>query len=232
MIENMMKHGRITAGIDEAGRGPVIGPLIIGCVVLDENGRKNLKKLNVRDSKKVTPLRRAYLEPKIKENAIEWSLIEISPREIDILRKRHSLNAIEAVKVAEIILSLKNIPEIIYLDAVDNNAHDYGNRIINILKSSNKSLDEDFIIPEIVSEHKADDRYIEVAAASILAKVERDRIIRDIRDKYGDFGSGYPSDERTRVFIRKLIRDGKLPEFVRRSWNTLNKGKQMRLNEF
>ncbi len=218
----------VAAGIDEAGRGPVIGPLIIGCVVLDEKGAKELKKLNVRDSKKVAPSRRKKLEPEIKKHALEWSLVEITPSEIDILRKRHSLNAIEAMKVAELILTLKNVPDKIYVDAVDNGADFYRQRVLKFLTAK----DNEFIIPEIISEHKADDKYIEVAAASILAKVERDRIIECIQQEHGDFGSGYPSDERTCDFIKKLIREGQIPEFVRKSWNTLDKGKQTSLDEY
>ena len=218
----------ITCGIDEAGRGPVIGPLIIGCAVFDEKGKTELKKLNVRDSKKVAPSRRKTLEPLIKELALEWELIEISPGEIDRLRRRHSLNAIEAMKVAELILSLDQVPELIYIDAVDNVSQDYTKRVIGCLSSMNS----DFIMPKIVSEHRADDRYIEVSAASILAKVERDRIVENICQTQGDFGSGYPSDEKTKEFLKKLMKEGTLPEFVRRSWNTIDKRKQSSLKDF
>lgn len=223
-----MSKPELCGGIDEAGRGPVIGPLIIGCVVLDGEGREKLRDLKVRDSKRVSPKRRAVLELEIKECAVEWGLIEISPVEIDVLRKRHSLNAIEAMKVAEIILSLEMVPEVIYVDAVDNVAEHYKKRVLNHLTS----LNNEFIIPEIVSEHKADDRYIEVSSASILAKVERDRIVDCLKEGYGDFGSGYPSDDRTSKFIREIIQRGEIPEFVRRSWNTLEKKKQMKLGEF
>jgi len=223
-----MSGPELSGGIDEAGRGPVIGPLIIGCVVLNGEGREKLKDLNVRDSKRVSPKRRALLEPEIKKYAIEWGLIEISPKEIDVLRGRHSLNAIEAMKVAEIILTLESVPEVIYVDAVDNGADYYKRRVLDYLTS----LNNEFIIPEIVSEHKADDRYIEVSAASILAKVERDRIVDCLKEGYGDFGSGYPSDERTSRFISEIIRRGEIPEFVRKSWNTLERGKQMKLGEF
>ncbi|OYT40103.1 MAG: hypothetical protein B6U86_04605 [Candidatus Altiarchaeales archaeon ex4484_43] len=88
----------IICGIDEAGRGSVIGPLVMGCVVLDDEGKEELKKLNVRDSKKVAHSKRLSLEPKIKEIAIEWDLAKIFPHEIDYLRRRYSLNFIEAMK--------------------------------------------------------------------------------------------------------------------------------------
>ncbi len=220
--------GSVTCGIDEAGRGPVIGPLIVGCAVFDEGGVEELRKLNVRDSKRVSPSRRSVLEPQIKEIALEWRLIELSPGEIDRLRKRHSLNAIEAMKVAELILSLENTPDTVLVDAVDSVSERYTMRIIDCLQS----MHSEFIIPELISEHKADDTYIEVSAASILAKVERDRIIEGLCAEHGDFGSGYPSDERTQRFVKMLLRQGPLPEFVRRSWNTIDKSKQMSLGEF
>jgi ribonuclease HII len=218
----------ITCGIDEAGRGPVIGPLVMGCAVLDNDGGEELKKLNVRDSKKVAPSRRLSLEERIKEIAIEWGLVKIYPNEIDYLRKKHSLNFIEAMKIAELVLSLKNVPNRIIVDSADTVPEEYKRKIIHCINGRNV----DFVIPEIISEHKADDRYIEVSAASILAKVERDREIEKLKEEHGEFGSGYPADERTKEFMKKLIRNGELPEFVRRSWNTVDKSKQMTLFEF
>ncbi len=218
----------IICGIDEAGRGPVIGPLVIGCVVLDREGVEELKKLNVRDSKRVAPSRRLSLEPKIKEIALEWNLAEISPNEIDYLRKRHSLNFIEAMKIAELILSLENVPHKILVDSADTVPEEYKRKITHCLNT----MQDDFIIPEIISEHKADDRYIEVGAASILAKVKRDREIEKLKEEHGEFGSGYPADELTKEFMKKLIRSGNLPEFVRKSWNTVDKAKQTKLFEF
>lgn len=218
----------IVCGIDEAGRGPVIGPMVMGCAVFDDRGREELKKLNVRDSKKVAPSRRLSLEPAIKEIALEWSLIKVFPWEIDWLRKRHSLNVIEAMKIAEMITALGNTPHRIIVDSADTVPEEYRKKIIHYMNSTH----EDFIIPEIISEHKADDRYIEVSAASILAKVERDREIEKLKEEYGEFGSGYPADELTKEFIRKLMRDGELPEFVRKSWNTVDKSKQRKLFEF
>ncbi|MBN2014487.1 MAG: ribonuclease HII [Candidatus Altiarchaeota archaeon] len=218
----------LSCGIDEAGRGPVIGPLVMGCVVLDDEGREELKRLNVRDSKKVAPSRRLALEPSIKEIAVEWSLVKITPLEIDLLRKKHSLNFIEAMKVAEMILGLRCIPHKIIIDSADTVPEEYKRKIIHCITSGN----EDFVIPEIISEHKADDRYVEVSAASILAKVERDREIEKLRAIHGELGSGYPADELTKRFIHELMRRGELPDFVRKSWNTVDKSKQTTLFEF
>lgn len=222
----------IVCGIDEAGRGPVIGPLVIACVVLDEKGRKKLSKLRVRDSKKVSPSRRLFLEPLIKKHVLEWNLTKINPQEIDFRRKRISLNVIEAMKISELILSLKNKPERIIVDSADTVPDEYKRKIISYLNESCKSRDYNYEIPEIVSEHRADDRYIEVSAASILAKVERDREIERLRDEFGEFGSGYPSDKITQKFVKNLVRNDELPNFLRRSWNTVHRKKQTTLDEF
>ena len=215
----------IVCGIDEVGRGPVIGPMVLGCVLLDDAGRKRLGDLKVRDSKKVSPERRERLAPQIKECAIEWSLIKISPQEIDYLRKKISLNAIEAMKIAELLARLKNWPAKVIVDSPDPVADNFRERITKFLNGRNMP------IPEIVAEHKADDRYIEVSAASIIAKVERDLDIEKLQQEYGEIGSGYLSDQVTRDYIRKTKRNGETPHFVRRSWNT-SSATQTRLEEF
>jgi ribonuclease HII len=213
-------------GIDEAGRGPVIGPMVIGCVVLDDEGREKMKQLNVRDSKKVAPIRRVKLEPYIQEYAVEWKTIQISASEIDRLRAKMSLNVIEALKMSELIISLTNRPEKVIVDSADSVAENFGLRIVSILKERNAH------IPQIISEHKADDNYLEVSAASILAKVERDREIEQLKEEYGNIGSGYPSDELTQAFLKHLKEQGELPSFVRRSWATTERQKQTSLAEY
>ncbi len=218
----------LICGIDEAGRGPVIGPMVLGCAVFDKEGKKELIALNVRDSKRVAPSRRRILEPKIMDIAIEWSLLKVTAQEIDALRKKHSLNVIEAMKIAEMILNLETVPDKIFVDSADTIPEAYTRKIIHAITSGN----DDFVVPQIISEHKADDTYVEVGAASILAKVERDREIEKLKVIYGEIGSGYPADELTKEFIKKLLRGGELPDFVRKSWNTVNRAKQTTLFEF
>ena len=78
--------------------------------------------------------------------------------------------------------------------------------------------------PKIVAEHKADSKYIPVAAASILAKVTRDRAIEKLKEAYGEIGSGYPSDPITRRFLEEYYKKhGVFPPIVRKSWKTLEK---------
>lgn len=217
------------AGIDEAGRGPVIGPMVLACAVIDEDGAEKLRKLRVRDSKKVAPGRREHLEPLIKSIVKEWAMVKVQPWEIDSLRRKMSLNVIEAKKTAQLILSLGHKPGRITVDATDNIAADYKKKIVDEIKV----LKPAYRLPEIVSEHKADVNYIEVSAASIIAKVERDRDIEELKLKYGNFGSGYPSDELTQKFLKDMMRrGGVLPDYVRKSWNTVNKSKQASLGEF
>jgi len=216
----------IVCGIDEVGRGPMIGPMVLGCVLLDETGKRKLKKLDVRDSKKLTPQKRTMLEPHIKECAVEWTLLKISPEEIDRMRKKMSLNALEALKIADMLMSLKTTPGRVIVDSPDPVALSFKQRIVAVLEERKT------FVPEIVSEHKADDNYIEVSAASVIAKVERDRDIEKLRAEYGEVGSGYPSDEVTQAFVRALLRKGELPYYVRRSWSSVDQAKQARLGEF
>lgn len=220
----------IVCGIDEAGRGPVIGPMILGCVVVDPPGKRKLEELKVRDSKKVSPKRREFLEDQIKEAVLEWRTVKVDPWEIDWLRvkKGISLNVIEAQKIAEMIMSLKSKPSKIIVDSADRVTEDYKTKIIEHINR----LYEGFMIPEIISEHKADVNYIEVGAASIIAKVERDRKVRILREKHGELGSGYPSDEVTKKYIKEVLRKKSMPDFVRWSWSTINKSKQAKLDEF
>jgi ribonuclease HII len=218
----------LVCGVDEAGRGPVIGPLVLGCVVVDSEGAEKLRRLNVRDSKKLTPERREHLEPLIKAIALEWRLEYVSAADIDRLRKTKSLNLIEAERTAVMLMSLESNVSKIIVDAADSVQENYGIRIVESLRS----IDPEYAVPEIVSEHKADDRYVEVSAASVLAKVARDRAVEELKTGLGDFGSGYPSDPATQAFIRTLREKGEYPPCVRRSWSTIERGKQSSLSDF
>lgn len=211
------------AGVDEAGRGPVIGPLVVaGVMVSDESV---LRELKVRDSKKLTPLRRERLDVEIKALARVESHM-IPAEEIDILRSEMSLNIIEAKVFATIIERLR--PDKVYVDSADVDEGNFRGYI-------QRELD---FQPEIVSKHGADDIYPVVSAASIIAKVARDREIERIKGELGmDIGSGYPSDPKTISFIEKWIEEeGGLPPYTRGSWKTaqrlLAKGMHSSLDDF
>ena len=214
---------KLYAGVDEAGRGPVIGPLVLAYASFDKPALKQLSNLKVRDSKRLSVDRRNHLYPLICELATEYHIAYIEPAEIDSLRKKISLNEIEAQYTAKIFGGLKFPPKKITVDAADSVADNYRKRIASALKN-------DFSF-QLVCEHKADDNYVEVSAASVIAKVSRDNAIEELKMEYGDFGSGYPCDPLTTAYIHKLIRSGRLPDYVRKSWNTVSDKKQTILGE-
>jgi ribonuclease HII len=217
-----------SCGVDEAGRGPIIGPMVMACVLVDDNGLKKLKELEVKDSKKLSPKNRERLEPLIKEVATQWVALPIQAQEIDLLRKTQSLNQVEAHATAHMIISLKEHPSRIVIDAADAIEANYARRILSEIES----IQPGYKVPELICEHRADANHLEVSAASIIAKVERDRAIEALKEDLGDFGSGYTSDERTRDFIKKALKSGELPSCIRRSWVTLDKCRQTSIGEY
>jgi len=208
----------LIAGVDEAGRGPVIGPLVIAGVSIDESDLPKLVNLGVKDSKLLSPQRREKLVSQIKKVALNCHTVFLSPPEIDIVvesrRKLHKLNRLEAVAMARLLTILK--PDVAYVDASDVLADRFAEHIAENLSFKLK----------IVSEHKADVKYPIVSAASIIAKVERDKVISQLQKKYGNMGCGYPSDSNTIKFLEDWIRKfGSYPDFVRKSWKTAKRVK-------
>jgi len=202
-------------GVDEAGRGPVIGPLIVAGVTFEDDSE--LGKLGIRDSKKLSPKKRQVLSKKIKEIAVDYYILIISASSIDDMRKVITLNEIEVNAFSKIIKKLK--PEFCYVDAVDVNEKRFGNDILSRLSFK----------PKIVSKHKADEIYPIVGAASILAKTTRDenvkKLAQNLQKKLNiPLGSGYPADPVTKKFLRVWVENyGELPPNVRHSWNTAQK---------
>ena len=209
-------------GIDDAGRGPVIGPMVLaGCLITEETERE-FRKLGVRDSKQLTPKRRGYLEKLIKEKARAFALQVTNPSEID--GKNHdgtNLNDIEALMAAAIINEL--------------NTASHGEHKIKVVidcPSPNRMKWRDGVLVkidnlsnlEIACEHKADRNHIAVSAASILAKEERERQMRSLKEKYGDeMGSGYSSDPITRKLLAKNVKKLHDKGIFRKTWKTWKK---------
>ncbi|MFX0096755.1 MAG: ribonuclease HII [Candidatus Hodarchaeota archaeon] len=197
-------------GIDEAGRGPVFGPMIVCGALIDESKLEQLPQIGVKDSKSIAPKKRIALSARIVEILDGHILLEISPREIDESVEKNELNILEAKKMAELIEKLR--PDIAYVDSPQISTERYTRRIREGLSFK----------PRIIAENYAETKYPIVAAASILAKVRRDQIINRIREKYGDFGSGYPADEKTKKFLLHWYKKYKsFPEEVRKSWKTI-----------
>lgn len=210
----------------------MLGPMVIAGVVIDKKDEKKLVRLGVRDSKELTPKRRMELTPLIERLAKSTITIPVQPCMIDRYRaKKVSLDKIEAMKMAEIIDILGCGK--IYIDALTANPQRYGTLVRSYVQNEKVSKKI-----KIVAENFADKNYPVVAAASILAKVERDRIIDDIKQKVNfDFGNGYPHDKLTVEFVERLIKQHKrLPVYVRKSWVTTQllqeKNWQRRLKDF
>lgn len=211
-------------GIDEAGRGAVIGPLVLCGLLINENDEKTLKEMGVKDSKLLSPQRREELEAKIKPVAKDFMLVVLQAHEIDSLRTVKNLNEIEMDKMAEITNLLK--PAKVIIDCPESNTAKFTDNFRRRLK----------VGCEILAENYADKNYPVVGGASILAKVLRDRSIRILEGGIKEsVGSGYPSDPVTKSFLEKLSRKGEYPDYVRKSWITairLQEKKQGSLEDF
>jgi ribonuclease HII len=204
------------AGVDEAGRGCVIGPLVIAGASFSEDQNQDLLNLGVKDSKKLTPRRREELAPEIEKLATGIQYFVLYPSSIDHVVNRgimyRKLNYLEAMTMAYIIRILA--PSIAYVDPADVNIQRFVSEILRVLPEK----------PTIISERKADALYPSVSAASILAKVRRDHQIVELRELHGDFGSGYCSDRKTVNFLEEYFRIHKeCPSWIRSSWATVKR---------
>jgi len=207
----------LVGGIDEAGRGPCFGPMTMSIAVFDKKQEKELKKIGVKDSKDILPNKRNLLFDEVKKRVIEEVTLVIDALEINDLMAQENLNEIEAMKVAEVINKLKVNPDVIYIDSPDPTKGKYEKRIRKYLNDEKQKLN-------IVAENKADSKYVVVGAASILAKVTRDLEIEKIKETQGDFGSGYPSDPKTKKYLADyFIKNNKLPPMSRIFWSTCKK---------
>jgi ribonuclease HII len=206
-------------------RGCLLGPLVVAGISIDTRKIRKLKDLGVRDSKKLSPARREHLYPEIMKvsETVQWTMI--TPDEIDFIvttgKKLHKLNYLEAIHFA---------------------------RVIDKLGASRVTVDASDVVPErfrddivvnlgtkcnVVAVHKADRDYPVVSAASIIAKVNRDREVDLLRKVHGEFGSGYPSDPTTRAFFKdRMLKGESLPGYVRKSWKTWGNLQQSLISSF
>jgi len=203
----------LVAGVDEAGRGCIIGPLVVVGVLVKKENLQILRQLGVKDSKLLSAKKRNALFNEISRLAEKHHIVKLLPSEIDraveCKRKFHKLNRLEAQTMTQIINTLK--PDEAYVDAADVLEERFKQHIKEGLTVKAK----------ITSRHKADRIYPVVSAASIIAKVERDKEIAALKGVYGDFGSGYLADKKTLLFLRQWMQaHSEYPSCVRQSWKT------------
>ena len=223
-----MKKRTIVGGLDEAGRGAVIGPLTIAGVSIEKEKEGKLKALGIKDSKELSPKEREKLSKEIEKIAKDIFIMHVSPCRIDAYMKAGmNLNMIEIMRFADVADMLR--VDVLYVDSPETNTEKFAKKLLAKMETK----------PKVVSENKADSKYLVVAAASIIAKVARDEEIEKLRKKYGVRGSGYPSDEETIKWMEEYLeKHKKFPEkgLVRFSWDTtkqiLSKRKQRKLFGF
>ena len=197
-------------GVDDAGRGSMIGPMVIAGISIEKKNIPKLRKLGVRDSKKLSPKKRELLYKQIVKLVDDYHVIRIPPRTIDKYVFEHNLNHLEAKKMAEVISNLN--PDLSYVDSCDVNAARFGREISDLSKKS-----------KVKSYHYADSRFVVVSAASIIAKVSRDRSVMRL-NKTTNLGSGYPSDKKSVNYVKKVVSSKKsLPTSIRKSWKPVQK---------
>jgi ribonuclease HII len=206
----------IVGGADEAGRGPVLGPMVICAACFNEGDIPGLQEQGVTDSKQLTPKRREELFDVITRAARGFELVVLSPAEInESMVGGTNLNEIEVIAFARAINAVIQrgvVPGTMWVDAADVKPERFGERIRSMLTAG--------IVVD--ARHKADATFTAVGAASILAKTTRDRLVCELAKQYGDIGSGYPSDPKTRAFLKGYYQThGGFPPIVRTEWETL-----------
>ena len=209
-----MQHtngGVIVGGVDEAGRGSIIGPLVVAGISFRKSAISELRKIGVKDSKALTSKSRISLYAQLKEMANSICIYKINCNVIDDNVYLKRLNKLEAKMMAHVINNLH--ADEVYVDSCDVNPDRYGHCIRSYLPAVNQKLR---------SMHHADRINTVVSAASIVAKIARDEAIENIRKTHSNIGSGYPSDNKTMGFIREWIFKHKYPpSFARKSWRPL-----------
>lgn len=202
-------------GIDEAGRGSVLGPLVVGAFCCAADRLPALSDTGVRDSKRLTAPRRVEVYARLAAVG-ELRSIALAPRTIDRYVAHGGLNELELETFARLVRELG--PDVAYVDACDPNAERFGRRLSTLVGEGTR----------IVSRHKADRDIPVVSAASVVAKVRRDAALAALRhDATETLGSGYPSDPETRDCVERHARDGgRVPPWMRRSWETVQRVKR------
>ena len=202
-------------GIDEAGRGPVLGPMVMAICVIPQNQKTWLNKNGITDSKKLSSKKRDFLAKEIKQR-FWYKIFEICPDEIDkaVNNIDLNLNGLEIIYIAKLIkeyqAQFNDRDNLITIDSLLRDT----DKLTFLLKSKTNHNN-------ILSQNKADEIYQHVGAASIIAKSRREEILKNLRDDTGiDFGSGYPSDPKTKQYVVQAQENDPL---IRWTWKTCSK---------
>lgn len=197
----------LKCGIDEAGRGPILGPMVMAGVVLDEDIEAQLKDIGVKDSKLMTAKQRVTAAEVIKRIVTDYEIVIVTPEDIDksVFSEADNINWLEARTAARIITKLK--PDSVVVDCPSPNTRAYHAYVEKHLNFS----------PEILCTHHADRDHVAVAAASVLAKTTRDAEVAALCQKLGfAMGSGYLHDPATKAFFAEHWQD--CADVFRKSW--------------
>ena len=218
-------------GIDDSGRGPLIGDMVLAGVLLDKKSEESLKESGIKDSKLLSHPTRIKLSEIIKKTVLSYCIIKATPQQIDFeVNEGKNLNTLEAKKMAEVInrLNTKKDKIEVIVDCPSVNISAWTKTLLSFIESPENL--------NIKCEHKADLNHLVVSAPSILAKVEREEVVSKLKKQYGDFGSGYPSDPKTKQFLKEHGKKFKDSGIFRKSWQTWKKlfpeKEQNTLNDF
>ena len=211
-------------GVDEAGRGPCLGPLVIGAFCAPEGDAELLRDIGVRDSKRLTALRRAAIATNLRTMGEDrgWAMttVELTPPRIDLALAGAGLNHLEIEGFVEAISEVwpSSNPPLVSLDACDVDEDRFGRRVANGLRA--RGLDP----AGVASKHGMDDHDLHVGAASILAKTARDASVKALSEELGiALGSGYPSDPATKNALPHLLQGPEPHPDLRWSWATIER---------
>jgi len=211
----------LTIGIDDAGRGPLIGPMILAGVLVDGNMERKLKGKNIRDSKAVTQEERVEMASFIKGIVLDFSVVRSFPEEIDgSLEGGVNLNTLEAKKTARVINDMnkgkvRKEKVKVVVDCPSVNTDAWRETLLGFIHHK-ENLD-------VICEHKADVNHVSVAAGSILAKTVREEEVAKIKKEFGAVGSGYPADPMTKKFLKEKGREFADSGIFRKTWGTWKK---------
>ncbi|MEM0074326.1 MAG: ribonuclease HII [Candidatus Micrarchaeaceae archaeon] len=229
------------AGGDEAGRGAVLGPLVVSLVVIGKDREKRLAEIGVRDSKQLTKRQREFLFDEIYNTAEEVVYYMISNEEINAnMQSGISLNELEALHFAKLVDALNSDVKKLYIDSPDVLPWRFGVRIgmfskkqLITARAKAKNTHESASTIRVTAEHKADVKYPVVSASSIISKVIRDREIERMTQELGlNIGSGYPSDHFTISALKENLDNKELQAYIRQKWQTIKQIRQRHIREF